>query len=172
MENRTSVIFTQIVERPVRKLLLRRSLKATHYFEYCEEIGCGQNNNSEPWDYLVSLEAALNEPVGLWLPDNMIVDGTGIYAHGVELPIDYDSEVPKGYDIIELDACKLLVFQGEPYSDTDFESAVLDCMEQIEKFNPEVYGYMYADDIAPRMQLEPWGWRGYIEMRPVIEIQK
>ena len=48
MKNNTTVIFTQIVERPVRKLILKRSKKATHYFEYCEEVGCGDNDNSAP----------------------------------------------------------------------------------------------------------------------------
>jgi len=67
--------------------------------------------------------------------------------------------------------CKLLVFQGEPYNDEDFMAAVGICMERIRKFNPEVYGYKYAPELAPRMQLEPWGWRGYIEMQPVMSIK-
>ncbi len=32
---------------------------------------------------------------------------------------------------------------------------------------PEVNSYQYAFDSAPRMQLEPQSWRGYIEMLPV-----
>ena len=167
MNENTKVIFTQIVERPARKLILKRSKKATHYFEYCEEVGCGSNNNSEPWEYLSKIKEALHEPVGVWLPDNMRPAGTGIYAHGVEVPADYAEAVPEGFDVIELAPCKLLVFQGEPYLDENFEEAVLGCMSLIEKFNPQVYGYSYADELAPRMQLEPWGWRGYIEMRPV-----
>jgi AraC family transcriptional regulator len=35
-----STVFVQVVERPARKLILKRGLKATHYFEYCEEVGC------------------------------------------------------------------------------------------------------------------------------------
>jgi len=45
-------------------------------------------------------------------------------------------------------------------------------MSLIEKFNPEVYGYQFADERAPKMQLEPCGWRGYIEMRPIEEIKQ
>jgi len=171
MDKNIKVIFTQIVERPARKLILKRSRKATHYFEYCEEEGCGTNNNSKPWEYFITIKEALNEPVGVWLPDNMRPDGTGVYAHGVEVPVDYAGEVPEDFDIIELEPCKLLIFQGEPYMDENFEEAILCCMKLIEKFNPEVYGYSYAADIAPRMQLEPCGWRGYIEMRPVREIK-
>ena len=171
MNENTKVIFTQIVERPARKLILKRSKKATHYFEYCEEVGCTDNNNSQPWEYLITIKEALNEPVGVWLPDNMRSEGTGVYAHAVEVPIDYDDEIPEGFDIIDLEPCKLLVFQGEPYRDENFEEAVLGCMGLIEKFNPEVYGYQFADELAPKMQLEPWGWRGYIEMRSIKEMK-
>ncbi|MHB1484164.1 MAG: helix-turn-helix domain-containing protein [Saccharofermentanales bacterium] len=169
METKTSVIFTQIIERPARKLILRRSKKATHYFEYCDEFGCGTSDNSQPWDILCGIKEALYEPVGVWLPENMRPEGTGIYAHGVEVSADYSGEIPEGFDVIDLEACKMLVFQGEPYDDEIFEEAVGNCMNQIDKFNPEVYGYRYADELAPKMQLVPMGWRGYIEMRPVRE---
>ena len=65
--------------------------------------------------------------------------------------------------------CKVIVFQGEPYNDEDFQMAVSICMDPIQRFNPEVYGYQYAPTLAPKMQLKPEGWRGYIEMLPVKE---
>jgi AraC-like DNA-binding protein len=167
MQAQTAVIFTQIVERPARKLILRRSVQADDYFAYCEEVGCGENNASAPWDVLCNIQAALYEPVGVWLPANMRPAGTGSYAHGVEVAFDYAGEIPHGFDVIALAPCKLLVFQGEPYDDEHFETAVGLCMARIGEFNPEVYGYQYADELAPRMQLAPMGWRGYIEMRPV-----
>ena len=170
MQQDTAVIFTQIVERPARKLLLQRSKEAEDYFTYCEEVGCGENDNSAPWDILSEIKEALYEPVGLWLPVNMRPAGTGIYAHGVELPADYAGDIPEGFEVIDLAPCQLLVFQGEPYDDKDFGKAVGVCMERIGKFNPEVYGYEYADELAPRMQLVPLGWRGYIEMRPIRRV--
>jgi AraC family transcriptional regulator len=166
--DQTAVIFTQIVQRPARKLILKRSKRADNYFDYCGEVGCGKNNDaSGPWDILSEIKEALYEPVGLWLPETMRPAGTGVYAHGVEVPADYAGEIPEGFDVIDLAPCKLLVFQGEPYDDSDFQAAVVACMERIGKFNPEVYGYRYAPDIAPKMQLAPMGWRGYIEMYPV-----
>ena len=170
MKENTTVIFTQIVERPARKLILKRSGKATDCFEYCEEVGCGDSDRSAPWDILCGIKEAPYEPVGCWLPETMRPEGTGVYAHGVEVPDGYAGEIPDGFDVIQLPPCKMLVFQGEPYDDGDFEEAVGLCMERIEKFNPEVYGYQFAPELAPRMQLEPWGWRGYIEMRPVREM--
>ncbi|MDR1821582.1 MAG: AraC family transcriptional regulator [Oscillospiraceae bacterium] len=167
MNEKTAVIFTQIVERPARRLLLFRSKSADNYFDYCAETGCGESGNSAPWDWFVTVKEALGEPVGLWLPDNMRHKGTGIYAHGVEVPADWRGAVPEGFDTIDLPPCKMLVFQGEPYDDEHFEGAIGALWERIESFNPAVYGYEYAPEAAPRMQLSPQGWRGYIEMRPV-----
>jgi len=173
MAEKTAIIFTQIVQRPERKLLLRRSKSAEDYFDYCEEFGCADEvtGNSVPWEIASGIKEALYEPVGMWLPDNMRPAGTGLYAQGVELPSGYAGAVPDGFDLIDMPPCKLLVFQGEPFDDDDFEEAIVSLWERIEKFNPEVYGFQYADDLAPRMQLVPMGWRGYIEMRPVREIK-
>lgn len=171
MKEQTAIIFTQIIERPARKLILRRSKKADHYFAYCEEVGCGTPDAPAPWDILCGIKEALYEPVGVWLPDNMRPSGTGVYAHGVEVSADYAGTIPEEFDVIDLEPCKLLVFQGEPYDDEYYQEAVGQCMERIGKFNPEVYGYEYAQELAPRMQLAPMGWRGYIEMRPVRSIK-
>ncbi|MCA9833111.1 MAG: helix-turn-helix transcriptional regulator [Thermomicrobiales bacterium] len=168
--NQTAVIFTQIVERPARKLILKRSRHASDYFEYVEEFGCGDEGNSVPWDILVGIKEALYEPVGLWLPENMRPEDTGIYAHGVEVAADYRGTIPDGLDVIDLPPCKLVVFQGEPYDDADYQTAVGLCMERISSFDPKVYGFEYAPEMAPRMQLAPLGWRGYIEMLPVRQI--
>ncbi|HKM42754.1 MAG TPA: AraC family transcriptional regulator [Limnochordia bacterium] len=168
--NQTVVIFTQVIERPARKLVLKRSKGANDYFAYAEEVGCGKNNASAAWDVLCEIKEALYEPVGLWLPEALRTAGTGSYAHGVEVPADYTDALQEGFDIIDLAPCKFLVFQGEPYRDEDFAEAVGVCMERISSFNPEVYGYQYAFDRAPKMQLEPQSWRGYIEMLPIMSM--
>ena len=180
MSEKTAIIFTQIVERPKRKLLLRRSKSADEYFSYCEEFGCtnDESGNSIPWEIASHIKEALYEPVGVWLPENMrtpVADGSdlsGEYAHGVEVPADYAGEIPDGFDAIDLPPCKMLVFQGEPFDDAKYDEAISSLWERIEEFNPIVYGYEYADELAPRMQLAPFGWRGYIEMRPIREIKQ
>ena len=170
METKTAVIFTQIMDRPARKLILRRSKNAANYYEYDEEFGCENEIASHPWNILSGIKEALYEPVGVWLPENMRPAGTGIYAHAVEVPADYAGEIPEGFDVIDLAPCKFIVFQGEPYDDELYEDAIGACMERIKKYNPEVYGYTYADELAPKMQLAPSGWRGYIELHPIREI--
>ncbi len=96
------------MEKPARKLLLKRGIKAQHYFEYCEEVGC------DVWGILCSVKDALNEPMGLWLPTNLIREGTSKYVQGVEVPLDYADGVPEGFEIIDLKPCKMMVFQGQP----------------------------------------------------------
>lgn len=166
MNQLSSAIFTQVVERPKRKLLLKYAKTAAHYFAYCEEVGC------DVWGVLISVKDALYEPVGCWLPQSLRADGTGEYAQGVEVPFDYSGEVPEGFDLIDLPACKMMIFQGEPFKDEDFEDAIGEMWKHLPKFNPQIYGYAWDDDAAPKMQLSPEGWRGYIEMRPVRDSRK
>jgi AraC family transcriptional regulator len=159
-------VFVQVIERPARKVLIKRGVKATEYFEYCEEVGC------EIWGMLTSVKEALYEPIGMWLPNSMIKDGTSQYIQGVELPLDYDKPIPDGYELTEFQPCKMMVFQGPPFKDDDFEEAITDVWELIKTFDPSLYGYAWADDAAPRFQLIPMGYRGYIEARPVSPINE
>ena len=159
-----NAIFVQVVERPRRKVLLKRGNKATEYFGYCEEVGC------DIWGVLTSVKESLYEPIGMWLPDHLIKEGTSKYVQGVELPLDFNKIVPEGFEIIELPPCKMMVFQGEPYDDVNFTTEVSSLMRIIDDYNPEIYGFEWADDGAPRFQLAPIGYRGYIEARPVKQI--
>jgi len=157
-------IFVQVVDRPARKLILKRGIKAEDYYAYCEEVGC------DVWDVLCGIKDALYEPMGLWLPKNLQTPGTSMYAQGVEMPAKYARPVPQGYDLIDLPACKMMIFQGQPYDDAKFEEAIGSMWETIKNYKPEIYGFKWADEDSPRFQLEPQGYRGYIEGRPVRQI--
>jgi AraC-like DNA-binding protein len=162
----TKAVFVQIVERPKRKLLLRRGIQATEYFEYCEEVGC------DVWGVLTSVVDALYEPIGLWLPNVLRREGTSEYVQGVEVPLHYDKPLPDGFELIELPAGKVMIFQGEPYADEDFMEAIMELKPKIDAFDPSVYGYEFTEDCEPRFQLSPMGYRGYIEGRPVRPLVK
>ncbi len=161
-----SMIFVQILDRPARKLILKRGISATHYFEYCEEVGC------EIWGILRSIKDPLYEPIGMWMPKNMRPEGTSEYTQGVEVPIHWQGEVPAGFEVIELAACQMLIFQGPPYDDDQFMAAIDDLWHQTKNYQPEISGYEWADEIAPKFQLEPQGYRGYIEGRPVRAVNR
>lgn len=158
---KTKSVFVQVIERPTRKVLLKRGINATHYFEYCEELGC------DIWPILTSVKEALYEPIGMWLPKHLIKKGSSEYVQGVEVPLNYSNIIPDGFEIIELPPCKMMVFQGEPYDDEKFSDAIDEVWNHIDKFDPSIYGYNWAPEAAPRFQLAPMGYRGYIEARPV-----
>jgi AraC-like DNA-binding protein len=156
-----NTIFVQGVKRPARKLILKRGIKAEDYFAYCDEVGC------EVWDVLTGIMHAIYEPIGMWLPDNLRPDGTSVYAQGVEVPLSYAEPLPAGFEMITLPACMMMIFQGQPYDDNDFQQAIGDLWEAMKNYKPEIYGFRWADEDGPRFQLEPQGYRGYIEGRPV-----
>lgn len=162
----TKTVFVQVVERPARRVILKRGVKAAHYFEYCEEVGC------DVWEVLSGIQDAMYEPIGMWLPNGMIKDGTSEYVQGVEMSADYNGPVPEGYEIMDLQPCKMMVFQGEPFDDEKFGDAIEDLWETMKQYNPQIYGFEWADDEAPRFQLAPMGYRGYIEARPVKQINE
>ena len=156
-------VFLQVVEKPERKVIIKRGKEATEYFKYCEEVGC------DVWGLLCSMKSISGEPVCLWLPKKYIRTGTSEYVQGVEVAMDYSGEVPDGFDVIELPKCKYIMFQGEPFEEENFEEAILQMWDAIKKYNPETIGYCW-DTSNPRIQLEPIGTRGYIELHPVKSV--
>lgn len=159
MENVQSV-FVQVIRKPARKVLIRRGVAAEEYFAYCGEVGC------DVWGLLLSICPREGEPVCLWLPEQYKKPGTSTYVQGVEMAPDYDGKVPEGFDVIDLPAAEYLAFQGEPFREEDYSQAILAVEAAMDRYDPAVIGYVW-DDSNPRIQLEPRGARGYIELRPV-----
>ena len=161
--NDVKSVFIQVIEKPERKVIIKRGKEATEYFQYCGEVGC------DVWGLLCSMKSICGEPVCLWLPQKYIAEGTSQYVQGVEVATDYSGEIPEGFDIIELPKCKYMMFQGEPFEEENFGEAIEAVWEAIKKYNPEVIGYTW-DEENPRIQLEPIGTRGYIELVAVKSI--
>ena len=153
-------IFVQVIEKPARKVLIKRGKTAADYFTYCGEVGC------DIWGLLLSMKSISGEPVALWLPKAYIKPGTSQYVQGVEVALDYDGVVSDGLNTIELPAAKYLMFQGEPFEEEEYCQAIEQVWEAIQKYNPSVIGLSW-DDSNPKIQLAPVGTRGYIELRPV-----
>jgi AraC family transcriptional regulator len=63
-----------------------------------------------------------------------------------------------------------MVFQGQPFEEEKFEEAIGDLWEAMKKYNLELYGFKWADEDGPRFQLAPMAYRGYIEARPVRQL--
>lgn len=159
MEN-VKQVFIQIIEKPARKVIIKRGIKAADYWEYCHEVGC------DVWGILTSIKSLSGEPVCLWLPKSYRLPGTSEYVQGVEVDVTFDGQIPEGFDVIELPAAKYLMFQGQPFAEEDYCEAIGAVQAAMDQYDPAVIGYCWGDE-HPRIQLEPVGTRGYIELRAV-----
>ena len=80
--------------------------------------------------------------------------------------MDYTGIIPDGFDIITLPAAKYLMFQGEPFKEEEYCQAIEAVQIAMERYDPSIIGYVW-DETNPRIQLEPRGERGYIELKAI-----
>lgn len=153
-------VFIQVVRKPERLCIIKRGTHAEDYFPYCEEVSCNV------WGMLMSMRSLCGEPVSMWLPPRYKKPGTSTYVQGVEVEPDYISVIPEGFDTIHLPEAEYLMFQGQPFREEDYCEAIRAVRYAMDMYDPANIGYRW-DDENPRIQLEPRGGRGYIELRAV-----
>lgn len=102
----------------------------------------------------------------MWLPEELRPAGTSKYVQGTEVSPDYDCEIPDGFEMISLPKSDYLMFQGEPFDEEDYVAAINEIWEAEKRYDPTLVGLEW-DDLSPRIQHEPRGERGYIELVPV-----
>ena len=56
-----------------------------------------------------------------------------MYVQGVEVDINYNGVIPEGFEVIELPASKYLMFQGEPFQEENYCTAIEEVQEAIKK---------------------------------------
>ena len=156
-------IFIQLVRKPKRLCVIKRGRCAEDYFPYCAEVSC------DVWGILTSMKSLCGEPVALWLPPRYRKPDTSTYVQGVEVETDYSGVIPQGFDTIHLPEAEYLMFQGQPFREEDYCAAIRAVQMAMDGYDPAVIGYRW-DDENPRIQLEPRGQRGYIELRAVRRI--
>lgn len=155
-------VFIQKVSKPARKVIIKRGVKADNYWDYSAEVGC------DVWGLLTSIPSISGEPVCLWLPEHLRNPRQNVYVQGAEVPMEYDGAVPDGFEVIELPAAQYLMFQGEPFAEEDYGKAIQEIWDAEKKYDPSVIGCAW-DSGNPKIQLEPIGARGYIELVAVTE---
>lgn len=158
-------VFVRPIVKPERLCIIKRGIKAEDYFPYCEEVSC------DVWGILMSMHSPCGEPVCMWLPAQYKKPNTSTYVQGVEVETDYLGAIPEGFDVIHLPEAEYLLFQGQPFQEEDYCEAIQAVRQAMEQFNPIPMGYAW-DEEAPRIQLEPRGERGYIELKAVRRIEK
>ena len=158
-------VFIQAVRRPKRLCIIRRGVRAADYFPYCEEVSC------DVWGILMSMQSLCGEPVSMWLPEKYKKPNTSTYVQGVEVAPDYIGMIPEGFDVIRLPEAEYLQFQGQPFREEDYCEAIRTLQAAMDSFDPATIGYRWDND-NPRIQLEPRGERGYIELLAVRRAAK
>lgn len=153
-------IFIQVIRKPERLCIIKRGVRAEDYFPYCEEVSC------DVWGMLMSMRSLCGEPVCMWLPPQYKEPNTSTYVQGVEVETDYLGVIPESFDVIRLPEAEYLMFQGQPFREEDYCAAIQAVQQAMDGYDPSVIGYQW-DDENPRIQLEPRGERGYIELRAV-----
>ena len=153
-------VFVRAIRKPERLCILKRAVHAEDYFPYCEEVSC------DIWGILTSMPSLCGEPVCMWLPPRYKKPGTSTYVQGVEVPLDYAGVIPEGFDTIHLPEAEYLLFQGPVFREADYCEAIQAVQHAMDQFDPTPMGYRW-DDENPRIQLEPRGERGYMELRAV-----
>lgn len=157
----TRKVTVQRIHKSARKVIIKRGINAADYWSYCNEIGC------DVWGLLKSIKSISEEPVGLWLPVQYRNPVSNEYVQGVEVETDYKGAVPDGFEVVDFPEADYLLFRSEPYDDEEYGSAILDVEKVISEYDFHGNGYI-KDENNPRIQLEPIGTRGYIELVPVI----
>ena len=166
VENKRTVTVT-VVEKAACKLILKRGIKSTDYFGYCEEIG------SDPWEILETVPEALDKVAFIELPEIMITPDTSKAACGVEVPVDFSGKIFEGFEIIDLPPFLYMWFQGAPYEDDHWFGAAHEEMARaVANYKPELYGYEFAKDTAPNFQYGTSAATGCREMIPVKRLTK
>lgn len=158
-EKEHTSIFVQAINFPRRKLILKRITDEFHSFESVMQT------HSKEWGILSSIKEALYEPIEIW--QGRAAACRRFHALGVEVPEHYYGVIPKGFEIIELPACKMLVFQGNFHDNNINANDEINFYRKIDDYNPELYGFIWADEDAPKIRLAPMEYRGYIEARPI-----
>lgn len=155
----TRNIYVTRFTKPKRKVMIKRGVKGYNYWDYSMEVGC------DVWGILKSITP---EPVCMWLSDKYRSAGTSVYVQGVELPSDWNGKVIDGFEIIEMDECEYLMFQSEAFEEEYYEEAIKEVENAMDKYDPSIIGAKW-NDREPRIQLEPRGERGYIELRAIVK---
>lgn len=68
--------------------------------------------------------------------------------------------------LLQIKSALNLMFQGEPFREEEYCQAIEAVQLAIERYDPSIIGYVW-DETKPRIQLEPRGERGYIELKAI-----
>lgn len=152
------MITYRIIERPRRRAIIKRAVKANNYLEFNKELGY------DVWNQLTNLESLLDEHISIWLPKPLIKAGTSGYAVGIIVSKEYDGIVPNGFEIIDLEASKYLMIRIDNFN--NYYSALNEFNEFIASFDIKQLDHKWNKN-NPKIELEPINDREIIQLIPI-----
>ncbi|HBL84336.1 MAG: hypothetical protein A2Y17_05095 [Clostridiales bacterium GWF2_38_85] len=144
--------------------------RAKNYGDFWEYHNC-----DEVCGIIDSMRHVASEVVGCHMAGWFNVDKGKGYFYGFGVPVDYNGEIPEGFEVREFPSSNYLVFYHPQF---DFVSENCDVMSRVEdmawNFNPKENdkwwipnGYQWNDDVCQTYQRHFPEVLGYEVLRPV-----
>jgi AraC family transcriptional regulator len=98
-------------------------------------------------------------------------NGKKSYFYGIGVPIDYNGEIPEGFEIREIPASYYLVFSHPHFDYLKDNEEVIDRVEELAwNFEPSTRGYQWNEEVCQDYQRHFPEGLGYQVLRPVIKL--
>lgn len=156
LSNARQRITTTLQSLPAHRFLGLRNLEASGYFEFWEKQKDVPGLDCHTVIGLLDSIPSRNGQIGGWFHQ----DGRLGYLYGIEVPVDYAGEVPKGMECTLIPASEYVVFHHPAYDfereDQEVYAALQDAMAA---WKPELNGYAFEDTLPTyqRHASDTWG---------------
>lgn len=151
---------------PAHKYLGIWEERAENYCDFWEYHDC-----DEVCGFVTSMDKMAHPIVTAHTAGWKMQDGKKIYFYGTGVPLDYDGEVPEGFEVREIPASDYLVFSFPVF---DFMTENVDVMGAVEElafhFDPSERGYSWNEENCQIYQRHYPEKLGYQVVRPVKKI--
>jgi AraC family transcriptional regulator len=98
-------------------------------------------------------------------------NGKKSYFYGIGVPIDYNGEIPEGFEIRKIPASYYLVFFHPHFDYLKDNEEVMDRVEELAwNFEPSTRGYQWNEEVCQDYQRHFPEGLGYQVLRPVIKL--
>lgn len=150
---------------PAHKFIGIRNINAEHYFHFWElQENFPGNDCTTACGLLESIPHSINGQVGGWYYEN----GKQGYLYGIQVPDNYNEDVPKGMECIDIPESLYVVFYHPPYVYNDISDSVMTKVDELAwNFNPEEHGYNWNETLNPIYQRSNPEEFGYAIFRPI-----
>lgn len=136
---------------------------------YCEFFA--KYNCDEITGTVESMRHVAHEIVGPHMAGWFKVNGERGYFYGVGVPLDYNGEIPKGFQIKEIPATMYMKFFHPAFDYLQDNNEVMKRVEDLAwNFKPEDYGYTWNEEVCQDYQIHFPEVVGYQILRPVKKL--